>query len=372
MQVSLPLALHLRGPIPGAGPEPRDHKGFEANDIFTIESTHQRAQASVVFQAILRDIFKHADWSELHAFFTKRYDLGEVPSNDTIRKLVPPQNHPLYGKKQFTVNFRADLSSVGLPADLPQLLRIGRQMTYSPSGPEIIFTAIGPGIGMAVGAGTYMDLVYCGLPPGSAPAGSSHQLDTVYGWEDNTAEDGRPKFPGRGRTWAEWSRLWRAITDWVSAHDSVWVGMGVLGDGEYELRPGSQSLSTGAVDAAEALQSAFTQLAQRPLDFHGIEWGFLELEIHVELMNSFYARFGKKPTADYFNKLVEKTSWYQPDSSLVEERALKACPGTFRGTDWERWLLSMEGGDVVVAQTLFQVSIEPTGTHVALAAKTTC
>jgi hypothetical protein len=37
--------------------------------------------------------------------------------------------------------------------------------------------------------------------------------------------------------------------------------------------------------------------------------------------------------------------------------ALKRCPETFFGASWETWLLSIEGGDVVVVETLFQASL---------------
>ncbi|KAJ5897103.1 uncharacterized protein N7473_006502 [Penicillium subrubescens] len=34
--------------------------------------------------------------------------------------------------------------------------------------------------------------------------------------------------------------------------------------------------------------------------------------------------------------------------------ALRRCPDSFFGASWESWLLSIEGGDVVVVETLFQ------------------
>lgn len=48
------------------------------------------------------------------------------------------------------------------------------------------------------------------------------------------------------------------------------------------------------------------------------------------------------------------------DSLAYEEvspTALKRCPDSFFGASWESWLLSIEGGDVVVVETLFQVSM---------------
>lgn len=283
--------------------------------------------------------------------------------------LSPPSHHALHGKKQEIVHFRTDLSSVGLPPDLIERLSVARQMVHSSSGPDLKSTAIGPAIGMAVGPGSYMDLVYGGPAPGRYPDKDHRLGGTIF----QRQHDGtNVAVGGRGRTWAEWATLWRDIADWVYEHDAAWLEMGVLGSPGYKyslspeerqkLHPGQkvprEFLATEAIDAADAVHAVFAQLAERPLSFQGIEWGFLELEIPVQVSDSFYARFGRRPGRDHLSKLVEDGEWYRPDYTLVDKKALKVCPRGYQGADWEAWLLSIEGGDVVVTETLFQVRVE--------------
>jgi hypothetical protein len=64
-----------------------------------------------------------------------------------------------------------------------------------------------------------------------------------------------------------------------------------LSSNESENMP---SLFAEAIDAADVVHDVFAQLAGRPLNFQGIEWAFLELEVHIDVSNSFYARFGRK------------------------------------------------------------------------------
>lgn len=342
-------------------------------EIFTIETAHDRGHSSVIFAFILRDIFNHTNWLELHAFFTKCFTSQEQLADQEVRKLSPPEHHALYGKKQEIVHFRTDLKSVGMPSDLTERLSFARRILHSSGGPDFSCTAIGPAIGMAVGAGSYMDLVYCGLAPGKYSGKDNRLEDTIYErhHDETNIANSPAKFGGRGRTWAEWASLWRAIADWVYEHDSAWLKMGVLdnhgdkhclGPEEHQkLYPGEkvprECLSTEAIDAADAIHAVFAQLAERPLSFQGIEWGFLELEVPVQLSNSFYARFGRNPGRDHFSKLVEIGKWDRPDYTHVDNQALKVCPQDYQGGSWEAWLLSIEGGDVVVTETLFQVRI---------------
>lgn len=76
---------------------------------------------------------------------------------------------------------------------------------------------------------------------------------------------------------------------------------------------------------------------------------------------AFYQRFGHKD-ADHKKNLETLVRRFPPneldrlDYSDVKPTALKPCPDSFRGIDWETWMLSIEGGNVVVIKTLFQVS----------------
>jgi hypothetical protein len=392
MQISFPLALQLRTPV-RHGPltdarrrgesGSRDAKnyqdGFEAQDIFAIEDRYQRDTTSRVFASILRDIFNHPDWSELHAFFTKRYGdpSGRPVADEEKRVLKAPTGHALHGQKSATVHFRTDPDSVGLSSELAEHLGFARRAMSCSSGPDPITTAIGPAIGMAVGAGAYIDLVYGCFAPGKNPD-MNHDPN---GEPRDRREDSKTKVTltatksgGRGRTWAEWAELWGEIADWVFEHEAALLDMSVskscpqsqgpepdggpsLPSNEKKTLP---SLFMEAIDAADMVHNAFSQLNGRPLNFQGIEWAFLELEVHIDVSNSFYARFGRKPDRDHFSKLVQTGAWPRPDHGQVDKHTIKACPSSFNGADWEAWLLSIEGGDVVSIETLFQVSMPHT------------
>jgi hypothetical protein len=125
MQISLPLALQLRTPI-RQGPvtdgrrrlkrgsrDPKNYQdGFDVQDIFAIEAQYDRVHASVIFASILRDIFNHTDWSELHPFFTKRYrDTSEQPEAD-----VEPAEGPRPSRPETGGCALQDGSGLGRPA----------------------------------------------------------------------------------------------------------------------------------------------------------------------------------------------------------------------------------------------------------------
>jgi hypothetical protein len=125
-------------------------------------------------------------------------------------------------------------------------------------------------------------------------------------------------------------------------------------------------LKTDAISAAEAIHAVFAQMAKEPQRFQGVEWDFLELAVPPELREAFHARFGQKSFDHNENRarLLQRVPGPGQDSlaygeSLAYEEvspmALKRCPNDFFGASWEAWLLSIEGGDVVVVETIFQV-----------------
>lgn len=120
-------------------------------------------------------------------------------------------------------------------------------------------------------------------------------------------------------------------------------------------------LATDAINAADAVRDVFTQLARSPTDFQGIEWDFLDLRINPQGREKFYARFGRKDrnaekAVQDLTKRVGLDGRNRPVYDEVSPTALKQCPDTYNGADWEPWLLSIEGGDVIIAITPFQVS----------------
>jgi hypothetical protein len=249
-------------------------------------------------------------------------------------------------------------------------------------GPDPQPAAIGPAISLACGAGAYMDLIYAGQTPGSY-----HELTSIngslYGWENGTFRalttplaDPNPvrKQGGRGRYWAEWAALWRAISDWIYEHDVTALQLGFISTYSHKYRLSNEEdrsfdhfgkvprefFETDAVSAADAVRDVFTQLAAEPGRFQGIEWAYLELDTPERVREGFYSRFGCDPgsvggASMRFAELLRVTGG---QNTLVYDEvspaALKRCPATVHGAEWEAWLLSIEGGDVVIVETIFQ------------------
>ncbi|KAM5370207.1 hypothetical protein ACJZ2D_008610 [Fusarium nematophilum] len=330
MQVSIPLALHLRSPVRFnlLTSEHWNHgekyqEGRSLQEFAFMDSHSGRYESTLLFASILRSIFNHPDWSQLHAFFTKRYSKSEMLShpNREACKLTPTGGTARFTSNNWAiVHFKTDPSSVGLPQDLTvKLAKAGRTARGRLVGPDPQPCAIGPAISVAMGAAAYMDLAYGGHPPGEYP--ERHGIGPLVYGREGIGLQPVPK-GGRGRTWADWAELWSIIAEWVYEYD------------------------------ATSLELA------KPMDFQGIEWDFLELEVEREVREAFFARFGKKPDPsrrlEELVKPVVSNNWNALTYNDVSPVALKPCPESFRGADWETWLLSVEGGDVVVVKTLFQ------------------
>ncbi|KAK4141492.1 prion-inhibition and propagation-domain-containing protein [Dichotomopilus funicola] len=338
-------------------------EGRSISQLAFIEQESERFKATLLFASILRSIYNHPDWSELHAFFTKRYSKSQTLSNRDACKLTAPADAIHNAGKTVVVDFNTDPSSVGLPRDLPaQLAAACRAARSTLVGPDPQPCSIGPAISVAMGGGAYMGLMYMGQPPGKYPE-RTLIAGQWYGWEGGkhgvvagaiaTTNKG-----GRGRSWGEWADLWRAIAYWVYEYDATSLELHFLSVHSYKYRPSDQErrnmgfglrvprqyLSTDAISAADAIR---------------IEWDYLEFEFEREEQEAFRARFGRKD-ADHkktLEALVRPASlshWDRLDYEDVSPVALKPCPDSFCGADWEAWLLSIEGGNVVVAKTPFQ------------------
>ncbi|KAL2833512.1 hypothetical protein BJY01DRAFT_253476 [Aspergillus pseudoustus] len=398
MQVSLPLALHLRSPVTFDifsnqhwKPGEKFDNGRTLNDFGFLDQRSGRGKATLLFAAILRAIFNHPDWAQLHAFFSTRYNekskdkmvkQSEKNIDPASRTLHPFDKDNLYSHHKPTiVDFRTDPESVNLPPDLASLLATaGRTSRSGMLGPDPQPAAIGPAISAAFGAGAYMDLVYAGHPPGEYPE-LSWIAGQLYGWRDEKFQpltqalgDATSKKGGRGRYWAEWAALWKVIAEWVYEHDSTALQLGFLGSHSYKYRLSEAEdrsfnhfgkiprayLATDAINAADAIRDVFAQLAAEPVLFQGIEWSYLEMDVPAGVREAFYKRFGTAGKSDPSNRYAEllRGAGRGGSSSLVYDEvspmALRPCPAKFRGAAWEAWLLSIEGGDVVVVETLFQ------------------
>ncbi|KAK4248290.1 hypothetical protein C7999DRAFT_40568 [Corynascus novoguineensis] len=350
------------------------------DEFVFINNCTDRADATVLFASILRSIYDHPNWSQLYDFFTKRYASDQTLLDLEARKLSAPAGSSQGPEKHKTVHFKTDPSSVGLPRDLPAHLAEGcRGARGNIVNSDPLPCAIGPAISVAMGPGAYMDLTYMGQPPGKYPA---HDPATVKPNECDDGDSAREvasaipsaNMGGRGRSWAEWADLWRVIAEWVYEYDATslqlnfWDGLfgykRVLNDQErLSVSSGARvprdCLSTHALDAADAIRDIFSQLDARPTDFQGLEWDYLEIEVPPRLRWAFYQRFGHKD-ADHKKNLEALVRRFPQneldrlDYSDVKPTALKPCPDSFRGIDWEAWMLSIEGGNVVVIKTLFQ------------------
>ncbi|CEJ82156.1 hypothetical protein VHEMI02240 [[Torrubiella] hemipterigena] len=350
LQASIPLALRLENEAgqpnitrlienPGASPCGRTVNEFN----FLREHAHLE-ESTVLFTSIIRAIHLHPDWTQLRAFFSKRYTKREMFSDRDLRKLTPPKDFTSSKDKSVTANFKTDPSLAGVAKDIKEQLAVaGRTVRSGIIGTDPQTAAIGPAIGLALGAGNFMDLIYRDSHIGNASSKAP------------TAED--------------WANLWGDIADWVYEYDSTSLEHFFLGTYTYKrgvtdsdrksFRPGSKlpkgMLATDAVDAADTIHSAFKQLAAQPMEFYGMEWDFLELEASPALRDQFYARFGRRGADnDTTRRNLFVNLENQPEIRVPTMKQLHWCPVSLSGIDWENWVLSLRGGHVVVPHTVLE------------------
>ncbi|KAJ6782090.1 hypothetical protein PWT90_06215 [Aphanocladium album] len=353
LQASIPLALRLKSEgkeldvarliqNPGSS-----SLGYSVNEFNFLRANAHQAESTTLFADILRAIHLHPDWPQIHSFFSKRYSKREMFSDRELRKLVPPKEFASPKDKKVTAHFRTDPSLAGVAVDIKDQLAVaGRTIRSGIIGSDPQPAAIGPAIGLAMGAGSFMDLIYRDAYRGNASS------------KEHTAE--------------QWASLWGDIADWVYEYDSTSLENGFIAGYTYKrgvtdadrksIRPGSKIpkgyLATDAIDAADAIHSAFHQLATQPMEFYGMEWDFLELEATPSLRQQFYARFGPKPTDNLTTRqrLFVEIFDSGPDVRPAELSAQHMCPVSLSGADWEAWLLKVQGGQVIIPATVFQVS----------------
>lgn len=332
------------------------------SDLAFIDTYSGRYQSTLLFASIFRAFYEHDDWSQLCAFFTKRYSRSQMLVDRGARKLTRPAESP-YPDKKVTASFKTNPGSVDLPNDLVQRLAVaGRTSRGRMAGPDPQPVAIGPAMSIAFGGGGYMDLVYGGKPPG--------KYEEVVGTMPATKKE------GRAQSWDEWAELWSLVADWVYEYDATSLENGIYNmPYRYKYAPSAEErkglplgakiprklLGTDAINAADAVRDVFKQLACNPLKFQGIEWDFLEMKINPQGRERFYARFGRKDPdaekiAEGLTLRVGLDGRSRPVYDDVSPVALKQCPDTYIGLDWESWVLSIKGGDVIIAITPFQVS----------------
>ncbi|KAK4232955.1 hypothetical protein C8A03DRAFT_19870 [Achaetomium macrosporum] len=374
---SLPLALHLccelgYGFLTNEQLKPGDRYGppTTISDLAFIDRYTGRRESTLIFASVLRAFYEHADWSQLHAFFTKRYGPTQILVNRGARKLTAPTDFRYAGRevnsyagKKITANFKTDPSSVGLPEDLVQQLAVAGRASRERTGrPDPQPIAIGSALSIAFGGGGYMDLVYAGKPPGKYEADIRTEEATGKG--------------GRAQSWKEWAELWSVVADWVYECDATLLENHMFDmPHSYKCHPTDEErmallrgikmsrklLGTDAINAADAVRDVFKQLARGPTKFQGLEWDFLELKIDPHSREKFYTRFGRrdpnaKKTVEDLTKPVALDGRNRPVYDDVGPTELKQCPDTYNGLDWESWMLSIKGGDVIIAITPFQVS----------------
>lgn len=219
-------------------------------------------------------------------------------------------------------------------------------------GPDPLPLTLGTAIGVGVGVEGIMDLCYAGCAPGEynmpyPPRGVSKG--------------------GRGRTWQEWVNLWSVVGDWVYEYESVrfkllggtyWLKKPLSHEETRKIlsskKPPRDVLWTDAVRGTDSLTDVFREIAEEPVKFQGWEWDYVIFNLPEAMKNSFMARFclGKEILA-----VVEipKESKRVADDVLPSRQ--RKCPETFSGREWEEWMWSVRGGDVVVPRTFFQVKL---------------
>ncbi|KFZ06653.1 hypothetical protein V501_07216 [Pseudogymnoascus sp. VKM F-4519 (FW-2642)] len=283
-------------------------------------------------------------------------------SNRTTRVLNPSKESISYDYnfKDATVDFNTDKSTVGLPENfIEQLKQATLKSVGHMMGPDPLNCSIGPALSVGIGAASYMDLIYGGNRPGA-------HVTRPSGRDTAASKQG-----GRGRTSEEWKALWEVVADWVNEMEATSI-LKFAGSNTYkriptaaesrEMSPWSKMprkfLQTDAIRGADAFRDVFDQFIDTPTKFHGIEWDFLELKTTKYVNAVFLARFGPKPViARMADDMLRKVSLESHDMlsyKAVSPTQLRPCPQTYNGIDWERWILSIEGGCIVRVDTVFQ------------------
>ena len=333
---------------------------------FTIDAI-DHLKAMQLWAELLLPVYQHEDWTQLVAFFDKRYSKREMLSDRAGRRLQAPADGFYNAGKSMTVNFLTDPSAVGMPADFTvKLAEVVKKSRGSLIGADPKGTSIAPALSIAFGATAYMDLIYGGEEP-------FHQrpIAAVAVEADGVATTRKG---GRKRTAAEWRALWARIADWVYEYDATSLVHHFLSSHTYQYRLSDAEmaechmgqkvprkyLKTEAIEGADGLRDTFAQIAEDPTRFHGIEWDFLKLQVSSEVEQAFYARFGAAPASRAAARpslLVRIPSQHMLKGyGDVPAECVKACPNGYAGAEWEKWLLSVRGGDVLVVGNLFQVS----------------
>jgi hypothetical protein len=259
------------------------------------------------------------------------------------------------------VDFNTESSTIGLPKDfVEQITNATRKAILGMIGPDPLNCSIGPAISCAIGAGAYMDLIYEGNLPGTPPPPRKQIIST-------TAKRG-----GRGRSPAEWRDLWATIGDWIYENESASIDT-FGGSESYKYRLSDEEmaqhafkltrkhLQTDAIQGEDAIRDMFSQLAEDPAKFQGIEWDFIELEADTDVEKAFLVRFGPKPSDAKMREDLARDasrgplSHYALSYSDVSPHLLRPCPESSKGIDWENWMLSIECGTIVKVDTIFQV-----------------
>jgi len=332
---------------------------------FTIDAI-DHLKAMQLWVELLQPVYRHEDWTQLVAFFNKRYSKREMLSDRAGRKLQAPADAFYSAGKSATVGFLTDPSTVGMPENFTaKLAEAAKKSRGSLIGPDPKGTSIAPALSIAFGATAYLDLIYGGTEPFQRRAAAASDGDGV----------GTVKKGGRKRTAAEWRTLWTHIADWVYEYDATSLVHHFMTSHTYQYRLSDAEmaecgigqkvprkyLKTDAIDAADGLRDTFAQIADDPARFHGIEWDFLKLVASDAVEQAFYARFGAAPASrtEAWQALLSRIPAQDvlAGYGAIPPECIKSCPNTFSGEDWEKWLLSVRGGDVVVVGNTFQVGV---------------
>ncbi|OBT96567.1 hypothetical protein VE01_05323 [Pseudogymnoascus verrucosus] len=348
MQVSIPLVLPLKCQVlydivsnTRWNPGEKYTKNRTPTDFNFIDSQSERFGATLQFGRILRLLYEHPDWSQIHAFCSKRYSKREMFSNRSARVLKPSKE-------------------IGLPEDfIEQLKQATLKSVGHMMGPDPFNCSIGPAVSVGIGAASYMDLIYGGNRPGTHVARPPGRGIAAS------------KQGGRGRNSEEWKALWVVIADWVYEMEAASI-LKFAGSNSYKRAPTAAEqremspwvkmprkfLQTDAIRGADAFRDVFDQFIDTPTKFHGIEWDFMELEATKYVNAVILARFRPKPAiARMADDMLRRVSFGSHDTlsyKAVSPTQLRPCPQTCNGIDWERWILSIEGGCIVRVDTIFQ------------------
>lgn len=270
------------------------------------------AQGTQKYAEILRALYDHDDWKQLHQFFKIRHkNTGLFAKGPKVVKKYDTSS-------TFRMPVEISTYKCGLPADFLKMLEEAADLSLKNVMGDPFPSAIGPSIGYCYGF-EIMDILYEGK-------------DT------------------KGRTWKDWVDMITAIETWVrqiestkaafDSHAYSWKNVPPELDKDPRVRMRPEYILTNVIRGVMGLKWVFESIAKEPFKFRGFEDSLITNFVNRAVGDNIYARFGN--TNDF------ETYTYD------EARKAPPCPKTNKHQDWINWINSIPDGRIIVPKDVFE------------------